>query len=119
MDELYAVIAAEQLDENEANRIADESRGLGLLPVQAVQAGRKGPWVLELAGVHYLLEEGATEDAVSWNLTQDGIDRLTRTFEWVYSQLHGEFTFEVLWGEDPIDRLVSRDELIRIVGTGH
>jgi hypothetical protein len=119
MDELYAVVAAEQLDKDEANRIADASRGLGVLPVKAEQAGRKGPWVLELAGVHFLLEEGATADAVTWNLTPDGVERLTRTFEWLFSELSGEFTFEVLWGEDPIDRLVSRDELIRIVGTGH
>ena len=82
MDELYAVVAAEQLDKDEANRIAEESRGQGVLPVKAVQAGRKGPWLLELAEVHYLLEEGSFEDAVSWNLTPDGVARLTRTFEW-------------------------------------
>ena len=119
MDELYAVVAAEQLDKDEANRIAEESRGQGVLPVKAVQAGRKGPWLLELAEVHYLLEEGSFEDAVSWNLTPDGVARLTRTFEWLFSELPGEFTFDVLWGEDPIDRLVSREEIIRIVGTGH
>ena len=119
MDELYAVVAAEQLDKDEATRIAEESRGQGVLPVKAEQAGRKGPWLLELAGVHHLLEEGAYEDAVSWNLTPDGVARLTHTFEWLFSELPGDFTFEVLWGEDPIDRLVSREELIRIVGTGH
>lgn len=119
MDELYAVVAAEQLDKDEASRIAEASRGQGVLPVGAEQAGRKGPWLLELAGVHLLLEEGASMDAVSWNLTPDGVGRLTRTFEWLFSELPGEFTFEVLWGEDPIDRLVSREELIRIVGTGH
>jgi hypothetical protein len=118
MDALYAVVAGEQLDKAEANRIADESRGLGLLPIQAEQAGRKGPWLLELAGIHLLLEEGAWDDAVSWNLTPSGVDRLTETFEWLFGQIPGEFTFEVLWGEDPIEKMVSRDELIRIIGTG-
>ena len=53
MEALYAAVAAEQLDKAEANRIADESRGLGLLPMRAEQAGRKGPWLLELAGIHH------------------------------------------------------------------
>jgi hypothetical protein len=119
MEALYAVVAAEQLDKAEANRIANESRGLGLLPIQAEQAGRKGPWLLELAGIHLLLEEGAWDDAVSWNLTPDGVDRLTQTFEWLFGQIPGELTFEVLWGEDPIEKMVSRDEFLRIVGTGH
>jgi hypothetical protein len=119
MDALYAVVAAEQLDKAEANRIAAESAGLGLVPIQAVQVGRKGPWLLELAGIHLLLEEGAWDDAVSWNLTPGGVDRLTQTFQWLLDQIPGEFTFEVLWGEDPIEKLVSRDELVRIVGTGH
>jgi hypothetical protein len=119
MDALYAAVVAEQLDKAEANRISDESRGLDLLPIQAQQAGRKGPWLLELAGIDRLIEEGASDDAVSWNLTADGVDRLTETFEWLYRQIPGEFTFEVLWGEDPIEKMVSRDELLRIVGTGH
>jgi hypothetical protein len=119
MDALYAVVAAEQLDKAEANRISDESRGLGLLPIHAEQADRKGPWLLELAGIELLIEEGASDDAVSWNLTPDGVDRLNQTFEWLYRQIPGEFTFEVLWGEDPIEKMVSRDELLRIVGTGH
>ena len=119
MDALYAVVAAEQFDKAEANRIAVESRGLGLLPIQAEQAGRKGPWLLELADIHLLLEVGAWDDAVSWILTPGGVDRLTQTFEWLYGQIPGEFTFEVLWGEDPIEKMVSRDELLRIVGTGH
>jgi hypothetical protein len=119
MDALFAVVAAEQLDKAEASRISDESRGLGLLPIQAEQAGRKGPWLLELAGIELLIEEGASDDAVSWNLTPDGVDRLNQTFEWLYRQIPGEFTFEVLWGQDPIEKMVSRDELLRIVGTGH
>jgi hypothetical protein len=119
MDALYAVVAAEQLDRAEAERIAEESRAADVVPAQAVQAGRKGPWVLELAGMHLLLEEGATVNAVSWNLTPIGIGRLAYTFEWLFAQIPGEFTFEVLWGEDPIDKLVSRDELLRIVATGH
>jgi hypothetical protein len=117
MDPLYAVVAAEGLDQAAAEHIADDSREADVLPMQAVQAYRKGPWVLELAGIHLLLEDGATVDAVSWNLTPVGIGRLTSTFEWLYGQIPGEFIFEVLWGEDPIDKLVSRDELLRVVAT--
>jgi hypothetical protein len=118
MDALYAVVAAEQLDKTEVNRIAAESHGLGLLPIQAEQAFRKGPWLLELADVHLLLEEGASDDAVSWNLTPDGVARLTQTFDWLFDQIPGELTFEILWGEDPIEKMVSRNELLRIVGSG-
>jgi hypothetical protein len=117
MDPLYAVVAAEGLDQAAAEHIADDSREADVLPMQAVQAYRKGPWVLELAGIHLLLEDGATVDAVSWTLTPVGIGRLTSTFEWLYGQIPGEFIFEVLWGEDPIDKLVSRDELLRVVAT--
>ena len=117
MDPLYAVVAAE-LDKGEAERIAEESRQADVVPMQAVQTERKGPWVLELAGIHLLLEEGVTVNAVSWNLTSVGIGRLAYTFEWLFGQIPGEFTFDVLWGEDPIDKLVSRDELLRIVATG-
>jgi len=119
MDPLYAVVSAEQLDKAEAERIAEESHEADVVPIQAVQAGKKGPWVLELAGIHLLLVEGTTVNAVSWNLTPVGIERLAYTFEWLFAQIPGEFTFEVLWGEDPIDKLVSRDELLRIVATGH
>jgi len=119
MDPLYAVVSAEQLDKAEAERIAEESREADVVPIQAVQAGKKGPWVLELAGIHLLLVEGTTVNAVSWNLTPVGIERLAYTFEWLFAQIPGELTFEVLWGEDPIDKLVSRDELLRIVATGH
>jgi hypothetical protein len=119
MEPLYAVVSAEQLVEEEANRIADESRAAGTVPIQAQQAGRKGPWLLELASMHLLLDEEAAPDAVSLTLTPDGVERLTATFAWLFGELHSEFTFELLWGEDPIDRLVTRDELLRIVGTGH
>ena len=117
MDPLYAVVAAE-LDKGEAERIAAESRQADVVPMQAVQTERKGPWVLELAGIQLLLEEGVTVNAVSWNLTSDGIGRLAYTLEWLFGQVPGELTFDVLWGEDPIDKLVSRAELLRIVATG-
>jgi hypothetical protein len=119
MEPLYAVVAADQLDKDEANRIVEESRGAGTLPMQAEQAGRKGPWLLELAGMHLLLEEGAAPDSVTLTLTPAGIERLTETFTWLFDQLRSEFTFELLWGEDPIDKLVTREELLRIVQTGH
>ena len=97
MDPLYAVVAAE-LDKGEAERIAAESRQADVVPMQAVQTERKGPWVLELAGIHLLLEEGVTVNAVSWNLTSDGIGRLAYTLEWLFGQVPGELTFDVLWG---------------------
>jgi hypothetical protein len=56
---------------------------------------------------------------VTLNLTPEGIERLTQTFSWLFDELHGEFTFELLWGDEPIDKLVSREELIRIIHTGH
>ena len=119
MEPLYAVVAADRLDKDEANRIAEESRGAGTLPMQAEQAGRKGPWLLELAGMHLLLEDGAAPDSVTLTLTPAGVERLTETFTWLFGQLHSEFTFELLWGEEPIDKLVTREELLRTVGTGH
>jgi hypothetical protein len=119
-DELYAVIAVgETLEHAEAERIARASREHDGLRLDAEQAGRKGPWLLEMPGVQDLLQEGSWEDAVSWNLTPDGIARLARTFEWLFEEIPTEFTFEVLWGDEPIDKLVSREELLRIVHTGH
>ena len=87
--------------------------------MQAEQAGRKGPWLLELAGVHLLLEEGAGPDAVSLTLTPEGVEQLSQTFTWLFQELPGEFTFELLWGEEPIDKIVSREELLRIIHTAH
>ena len=119
MEPLYAVVAADQLDKDEAHRIAEASRDAGTLPMQAEQAGRKGPWLLELAGMHLLLEEGAAPDSVTLSLTPAGVERLTETFTWLFGELRSEFTFELLWGEEPIDKLVTREELLRTVGTGH
>jgi hypothetical protein len=118
MSELYAVVAAERLDKDEAKRIAEASRGEDGLPIAAEQAGRKGPWLLELAEVHTLLAEGVDSDSVTLDLTPAGADRLALTFEWLFQELPGELTFEVLWGEEPIDKLVAREELLRIVHTG-
>lgn len=119
MDPLYGVVVAEQLDKDEAHRIAEESRASGTLPIQAEQADRKGPWLLELAGLHLLLEEGSAPDSVTLTLTPIGVERLAHTFAWLFDELHGELTFELLWGEEPIDKVVSREELIRIIHTGH
>ena len=119
-DELYAVITiGETLEQDEAERIARASRDDDALPLDAVQAGRKGPWLLEMPDVQALLEETSWENAVSWNLTPDGVERLARTFEWLFEEIRTEFTFEVLWGDEPIDKLVSREELLRIVHSGH
>ena len=117
--ELYAVVAAERLDEGEAKRIAGESRRGDVMRLDAERAGKKGPWLLEMPGVHEILVEGTEWNAVSWSLNEAGVERLARTFEWLEDELPGEFTFEVLWGDEPIDKLVSREELVRIVRTGH
>ena len=119
MEPLYAVVAADGLDKDEAARIAAESREAGIVPIEAQQAGRKGPWLLELAGLHLLLEEDSAPDSVTLGLTPMGVERLSQAFAWLFDELHGEFTFELLWGEAPIDKVVTRDELIRIVHTGH
>ena len=88
------------------------------MPIEAQQAGARArgssSWPVCTSS-----SRRAPPDAVSWNLTPDGLERLTQTFAWLFDEIHGEFTFELLWGEDPIDKLVSRDELIRIVPTGH
>ena len=73
MDPLYAVVSAGQLDKGETERIAEESHEADVVPMQAVQTARKGPWVLELAGIHLLLEEGVAVNAVSWHLTSLGV----------------------------------------------
>jgi hypothetical protein len=99
--ELFAVVAAQRLDEDEAKRIADESRRADVMRLDAERAGRKGPWLLEMPGVHEILVEGTEWDAVSWSLNEYGVERLARTFEWLE------------------DELVSREELVRIVRTGH
>ena len=62
--------------------------------------------------------EGVVENAAH-PFASEGVERLARTFEWLEDELPGEFTFEVLWGDEPIDKLVSREELVRIVRTGH
>jgi hypothetical protein len=116
--ELYAVVAAQRLDEDEAKRIAGESRRADIMRLDAERVGKKGPWLLEMPGVHEILVEGTEWDAVSWTLNESGVERLARTFEWLEDELPGEFTFEVLWGDEPIDKLVSREEFVRIVRTG-
>jgi hypothetical protein len=116
--ELYAVVAAQRLDEDEAKRIAGESRRADIMRLDAERVGKKGPWLLEMPGVHEVLVEGTEWDAVSWTLNESGVERLARTFEWLEDELPGEFTFEVLWGDEPIDKLVSREEFVRIVRTG-
>jgi hypothetical protein len=117
--DLYAVVAADQLDKPEAKRIAGESRLAGGLRMNAEHAGRRGPWLLEVPDVHLLLADGADLNALSWPLSTDGATLLGKTLEWLYDELPSEFTFEVLWGEAPIEKLVSRDELLRIVQSGH
>ena len=44
--ELYAVVAAQRLDEDEAKRIAGESRRADVMRLDAERVGKKGPWLL-------------------------------------------------------------------------
>ena len=76
-----------------------------------------------------------TPDGYLWLSTFDGLARfdgvrftifdkdntsgiVNNRFAWLFAEIPGELTFEVLWGEDPIEKLVSRDELLRVVATG-
>jgi hypothetical protein len=55
---------------------------------------------------------------MTWDMDPARLERLAVTVEWLYDELPGEFTFEALWGEEPIEKLVSRTELLRIVRAG-
>ena len=118
MEALYAVIAADGLDKDEAERIAGESRGQASCPSRRSRPDARARG-FSSSPASTSCSRGGAPDSVTLNLTPIGVERLARAFTWLFDELHGEFTFELLWGEAPIDKVVSREELVRIVRTGH
>jgi len=116
--DLQTIVWVEGLDKKRAQEIAGASEERDVLRVHAEHGGRRGPWWLTIPEVHGLLTDEADWNAVIWAMDADGLERLARTLEWLYSELPGEFTFEATWGEEPIEKLVSRDELLRVVRAG-
>lgn len=116
--DLITVIWVEGLDKARAQEIAAASEQRDGFRVHAQREGFRGPWRLLLPDVHAILTDEADWDAVTWAMDPAGLERLAQTLAWLYAQLSGEFTFEAVWGEEPIDKLTSRDELLRIVRAG-
>lgn len=71
--------------------------------------------MLEFPDVHGFLTGQADWDGLTWDLDADGLEQLARTLQWLYSELPVELAFEATWGEEPIGKMVSRNELLRIV----
>lgn len=116
--DLITVIWVEGLDKARAKEIAAASEQRDGFRVHAQREGFRGPWRLLLPDVHAILTDEADWDAVTWAMDPPGLERLAQTLAWLFAQLPGEFTFEAVWGEEPIDKLTSRDELLRIVRAG-
>ena len=117
--DLETVIRAERLDRKRAKAIARASRSQDGFTVEAAGSRFWGPWLLAIPSVHQSLAEDADWNAVTWSMDPAGLERLAVTLEWLYDELPGEFTFEARWGsEEPIEKLVSRVELLRIVRAG-
>jgi hypothetical protein len=115
---LETIVWVEGLDKRRAKEIAGASEQRDVLRVHAEHEGLRGPWWLTIPEVQGLLADEADWNAVTWAMDPDGVERLARTLEWLYSELPEEFTFEATGGEEPIEKLVSRDELLRIVRAG-
>lgn len=116
--DLQTIVWVEGLDKNRAQEIAGASEERDVFRVHAERGGRRGPWWLTIPEVHGLLTDEADWNAVIWAMDAEGLERLARTLEWLYSELPGEFTFEATGGDEPIEKLVSRDELLRVVRAG-
>jgi hypothetical protein len=116
--DLEAIIRADWLDKKRAKAIARDSRRQDGFTVVAQGRMFGGPWHLTIPQVHDLLTDEADSNAVTWEMDPGGVERLAVTLEWLYEELPGEFTFEALWGEEPIEKRVSRAELLRIVRAG-
>jgi hypothetical protein len=117
--DLRTIVSVEGLEKRRAREIARASeRRRNIFRVLAVHRGFGGPWWLELPEVHDSLADEADWNALIWAIEPEGLERLARTLEWLYSELPGEFTFETSWGDEPIEKLVSRDELLRIISAG-
>ena len=115
---LQAIVKAHWLDNRRAKAIGRESRRQDGFTVAADGPLIGGPWRLSIPKVHVLLSDEADWNAMTWDMEPTGLERLALTLEWLQEELRGEFTFEALAGEDPIEKRVSRPELLRIVRAG-
>jgi hypothetical protein len=116
--ELQTIVWVEGLDRRRAKEIAVASEQRDVLRLNAEHRGLRGPWWLTIPELQGLLAHEADGNAVTWAMEPDGLERLATTLEWLYSELPEEFTFEATGGEEPIEKLVSRDELLRVVRAG-
>jgi hypothetical protein len=116
--ELRAIIKAPWLAKKRAKTIARESRRQDGFTVAADGPLIGGPWRLSISKAHDLLTDDADWNAMTWAMDPAGLERLAVTLEWLHEELPGEFTFQALAGEDPIEKRVSRPELLRIVRAG-
>jgi hypothetical protein len=116
--DLLTNIRVEGLNKKRAKQIERASRSQDGFKVAAAGGFLVGPWHLSIPAAHDLLTDDADWNAMTWDMDPAGLERLAVTLEWLYDELPGEFTFEALWGEEPIEKLVSRTELLRIVRAG-
>jgi hypothetical protein len=115
---LQAIVRAHWLDRKRAKVIARESRRQDGFTVAADGPLIGAPWHLSISKVQDLLTDEADWNAMTWDMEPAGLERLAVTLEWLHEELPGEFTFEALAGEEPIEKRVSRPELLRIVRAG-
>ena len=116
--DLQAIVQAPWLAKKRAKTIARDSRRQDGFTVAADGPLFGGPWRLSISRVHDLLTDEADWNAMTWDMDPAGLERLAVTVEWLYEELPREFTFEALAGENPIEKRVSRPELLRIVRAG-
>jgi hypothetical protein len=117
--QLETIIQAEGLNRKRAKAIASASRSQDGFNVEAEGRRFGGPWWLTIPSVRRMLDDDADRHAMTWSMDPDGLERLALTLEWLYDELPGPFTFEATWmTEEPIEKLVSRPELVRIVRAG-
>jgi hypothetical protein len=117
--ELETIVQAEGLDRKRAKAIARDSRSQDGFNVEAEGPRFGGPWWLTIPTVRRMLADDADRHAMTWSMDPDGLERLALTLEWLYDELPDGLTFEATSvAEQPIEKLVSRAELLRIVRSG-
>jgi hypothetical protein len=116
--DLETLIRAAWLDKTRARKIARASRGEDVFRLHAEGPWLRGAWRLTIPEVHGILAEDADWNAVTWAMDPAGLERLAETLEWLYPHLPGGFSFEALWGEEPIEQVVTRAELLHVVRAG-